>query len=68
MAKNHFGKGGLCGAGEEWDRADSVTDLPASWMFDSVERNEAGVHLSVPRSSVYDGRHQGFGPGPALNG
>ena len=31
----------------------SITNLPASWMFDSVERNQAGVHLSVPRSGVF---------------
>jgi menaquinol-cytochrome c reductase iron-sulfur subunit len=30
--------------------------------------NEARVHLSVPRSSLCDGRRQDLGPGSALNG
>jgi hypothetical protein len=44
----------------ERQRSDFVTDLPASRMFDSVERDKAGIHLPVPRGSFRDGWHEDF--------
>src|SRR5262249_25753165 len=37
-------------------------------MFNSMERDQTGVHLSMPRGGLCDGRRQDFGTGTALDG